>query len=461
MATKRQVKVHGKDRWEVDFGKDPLTGEKKRKYVESEKEADKAISAHEKEVKGMGEYWARLNPSRRQLIVGVLVEMEKEGVALNTVWTDWKREKKESPSVLEPTAYEDAVTEWKRRKLIAGKSERYVYHAAADLMKFCKGQERRLIHEIKPGELEKYIDSQRIQKRGKDFGKRWGKSTRRTNMALFSSLWKVAVAKKWAPENIVDRLEPVGKVSRQKRIYPNQTTLNLLAATLETPKTQTYLAPLVLGFFGCMRPEEVTSQKAKDAGLPPEKWFGWQNIDLKNGLVDVSADIAKTGDERVIRLQPCAVKWLKLAKELKCPLPPVDEFRTNILICDMIGLDDWIRDGLRKNCATHLRVIYKNDYDCVKDLGNSVRVMLKAYAELRTPEAVSLEHWMLTPEKVRAYRKTRAWLKVLREAETKLEEKKTADIKARLKAEEDEKQATDASATKPARSANGTAKTCG
>jgi hypothetical protein len=435
MATKREVKVHGKVRWEVDFGKDPLTGDKKRKYCESESEADKAISDYDKEVKRNGEYWARLMPARRQLIVGVLLEMDKEGVELNTVWTDWKKEKKETPSVLEPTAYEDVVTEWKRRKKNSGKSERYVYHAAVDLMKFAKGEERRFIHEIKPAELEKYIDSQTIQKRGKDFGKPWGKSTKRTNMALFSSLWTVAIAKGWATLNIVDRLEPVGKLSRQKKIYPNETTLNLMAATLETPKTKTYLAPLALGFFGCMRPEEITSEKAKGAGLPREKWFGWHNIDLKNGLIDVSTEIAKTGDERVIRLQPCAIAWLKLAKELNCPLPPVDEFRTNRLICDMIGLDDWIRDGLRKNCATHLRVVYKNDYDCVKDLGNSVRVMLKAYAELRTPEAVSLEHWMITPGKVKEYRKTRAWMKVLREASEKMEATRTAEIKAKLEAE--------------------------
>jgi hypothetical protein len=234
--------------------------------VSANGEADQAVSDYDKEVKRNGEYWARLMPARRQLIVGVLLEMDKEDVALNTVWTEWKKEKKVAPKEFEPTAYEDCVTEWKRRKLSAGKSERYVYHAGADLMKFGKGQERRFIHEIKTDELEKYLDSQKIQKRGKDFGKPWGKSTKRTNMALFSSLWAVAVAKGWAKENIVDRLEPIGKISRTKKIYPNETTLNLMAAVMETPKTQTCLAPLALGFFGCMRPEEITSEKAKDAG---------------------------------------------------------------------------------------------------------------------------------------------------------------------------------------------------
>src|SRR5690606_2706416 len=107
-------------------------------------------------------------------------------------------------------------------------------------------------------------------------------------------------------------------------------------------------------------------------------------IDLENGLCKVR--ITKTGDERTIRLQPNCVKWLKLAMDLENPLPPVNERRLVDQCCELIDLDDWIRDGLRKCCATHLRNVYKNDYDVVKDCGNSVRVLLKHYAALHTPE---------------------------------------------------------------------------
>jgi hypothetical protein len=392
--------------------------------------------------------------------------MKAKGVTISRVWEEWQLRKSEKEEITEgveePMGYEAAVTEWKARKLKVGKSQRYVYHAGADLMKFGKGQEDRLIHEILPSELEKYIDAQKIQKRGKDFGKPWGLSTRRTNMALFSSLWKVAIAKGWAKVNIVDRLEPVGEISRVKLLYPTETMRNLMAATMETPKTRTYLAPMVLGAFGCMRPEEITSNKAKENGLPPERWFGWKDIDLKNGLVNVSVDVAKTGDERTIRLQPMAVEWLKIAKEEGSELPPVDEFRTNRLICDLIGLDDWIRDGLRKSCATHLRVIYRNDYDVVKDLGNSIRVLLKDYAELRTPEAVSKEHWMLTVEMIKEYRKSREWLKVLRDAAEKLAARKAAGVAPIVEATEaagiKSAPKVKVSAKPPKRSASGNAK---
>jgi hypothetical protein len=155
-----------------------------------------------------------------------------------------------------------------------------------------------------------------------------------------------------------------------------------------------------------MRPEEIESARAIRARKPP---FGWNDIDLLHGQATVSVHVAKTGDQRTIRLQPVAVEWLKLAKELENPLPPLNERRLMDQCCDLIGLKEWIRDGLRKTCATHLRAVYKNDYDVVKDMGNSIRVLLKHYADLHVPEDVSLEHWLISPRKVQAYLKTDKW----------------------------------------------------
>ena len=110
--------------------------------------------------------------------------------------------------------------------------------------------------------------------------------------------------------------------------------------------------------------------------------------------------------------------------------PPVNERRLVDLCCEMIGLTDWIRDGLRKNCATHLRAVYKNDYGVVKDMGNSVRILLKHYAALHVPESVSLEYWRISPEKVKAYLKTYKWKKVVEEAAKVAAAKATAATSA-------------------------------
>ena len=402
---KRQVNRGKVIKWEVDFG--TVHGHRKRPLVDSEAEADAILGKYQKEVKQAGEFWARLPDSERLATTATLIQIRDAGHTATSVWEDWKRWKKDNQqTVTTPMPYEDVVAEWKRRKLAAGKTDRYVDEAAATLMKFGAGRQRQNIHEIAAPDLEAWIDSQ----------KDWGLSSKRTNQSLFSSLWEVAIAKGWASRNIVDRLEPVGKIGRVVKIYDNETTLNLMAAIMSNDATKQVLAPVALGFFGCMRPEEIDSIKALRAGLSGKQLFGWHDIDLKHSLCKVRREIAKTGDERTIRLQPVAVEWLDLAKEAGNVFPPVNERRLVDLCCEMIGLMDWIRDGLRKNCATHLRAVYKNDYDVVKDMGNSVRILLKHYAGLHVPESMSLEHWRISPEKVKAYLKTNKWKKLVEES---------------------------------------------
>ena len=91
--------------------------------------------------------------------------------------------------------------------------------------------------------------------------------------------------------------------------------------------------------------------------------------------------------------------------------------------------------------------------------------MLKHYAELNTPEPVSLDHWQITPERVREYRKTEAWRNVLVEASKIKEERIKKEIEEREREAEQEKlkKAADAKevkgpATKPGPSASETEK---
>jgi hypothetical protein len=66
--------------------------------------------------------------------------------------------------------------------------------------------------------------------------------------------------------------------------------------------------------------------------------------------------------------------------------------------------------------VAHLRAVYRNDYDVVKDCGNSIRILLKHYADLHVPESVSLEHWKISPKKVETYLKSDKWKNVVETA---------------------------------------------
>lgn len=411
---KRTFFKRGKRKWEVDFGLDDA-GVRRRPFYSTEAEADEAIKLFEKEEKKHGDFWARLSAPERRTIVATLIEIAAANLTPSEVWIRFKKQKEaiNKQTVVSSKEFADVVAEFRKRKLAAGKTAKYVKDTGDFFLKFGAGREQRLIHEILPDELEQWLED-----RAKS--KNWSLSTKRAYSLAFSNLWEVAIAKGWATVNIVDRLEPIKKPGQVVQIYSNEDTLNIMAAAMVSPLTQKIIAPLALGLFGCMRPEEINSSKAVAAGLSGKKLFGWHDIDLESGLVTVRVEIAKTGDQRTIRLQPAAVAWLKLAKELNHPLPQVNERRLIDACCELIGLGEWIRDGLRKNCCTHLRAVYKNDYDVVKDCGNSVRILLKHYAGLHVPESVSLAHWHITPEKAQEYLKSTAWEKVIQTAKQKV-----------------------------------------
>jgi len=342
----------------------------------------------------------------------VCKQIHASGFTLSRVWEDHKRWRKENAhTAIETKAYTKAVDAWQERKLAAGKSKDYAEEAAALLMRFGKGREQQNIHEITAAELQTWLNAQMKPAHGGPPTGTWGLSSKKTNTSLFSSLWEVAVAMGWSSINIVDRLEPIQRPAASVKIYSNEAVRALLAALIDNTATQKALLPVVLGAFGCMRPEEI-SEPPEDPKAQP---FNWKDIDTKNARITVRPECAKTGDQRVIRLQPAAVEWLKFCEKLKCPLPPTNERRLVDAACELVNFE-WIRDGLRKNCATHLRAVYKNDYDVVKDCGNSVRILLKHYADLHVQESVSLKYWEITPKAVEAYRKTEKWRKLVREA---------------------------------------------
>lgn len=407
---KSKVAKNGKIQWQLDFGRD-IVGKRKRLYFDTEKEADKEISRLEKGAKSYGEFWLRLTPLERQSLVVTLQEIHANGLTIQRVWQEHQTQTKsvEAQSATSPKPYADVVDFWKVRKLEAGKTERYVENSAEVLLKFGAGREKQNIHEISPNELEAWLSD-----RAKAHD--WTPSTKRTYMLLFSSLWETACSKGWASLNITERLEPITVSTPDVKIYPNEIVIRILAAVLDNELTKLVLAPVILCLKGCMRPEEVTSSKALRAGLPAEKLFGWQDIDLQHGRITVRKEIAKKGDQRTIKLQPSAIEWLKHAKKLGCELPPVNERRLIDAACELIDLDEWIRDGLRKCCATHLREVHKNDYDVVRDMGNSVRVLLKHYADLQITKEESQEFWAISPKLVNGFRKSKEWEQIKKRA---------------------------------------------
>lgn len=374
-ATKRKIKKHGNERWEVDFGL--VNGKRLRPSFVSEKLADKAIEKWEGERKRQGDMWLSLPIEERQAIMATVAAIRLAGHTVMEVWDGyraWEKERSAKP-LITSVPYAEAVESLEKAKDKSGKDSRYVQETAGLLLKFADGQTERLISSFTANELETWINSQK-----------WGLSTRKSNMGRFSSLWTHALNKQWVTENIVDRLEKVGKIVVNPEKFDNSTCLKLLAWSLANDDHKRVIAPLVLGMFCGMRPEEIDH---------PD--FGWHLIDLKQGQITVPGQVAKDGDRRYTSILPTAKLWLKLAFELKNPMPPVNERKLIDSICDMAGVKTWPHDVLRKTAATHLYSHYQDAGRVVMELGNSIRILLKHYVAMARDEE-SKEFWGFTPE---------------------------------------------------------------
>lgn len=404
MASIRSFKLRGKLVYQVDLGFD-IHGKRARKIYHSGREAKKALKDYEKHLQKGDRWWATKVAADRSSIAAVCIEVEKSGHSLLEVWSRFKEDKSADSSIIVPTKFSQGVEMWKKVKLDAGKSQRYVDECEQVFNRFAKGRTEEFVHRFSYTDLEAWE-----LKEAKE--NNWKLATKKGYRRIFSSLWSVFVRRNWTKVHICKALEPIDAPPPDVRIYPNQIVLNLMAGSLEDDVTKAAIAPLSLGLFGCMRPEEV-SELPEDPKVQP---FGWHDIDLESRRISIRKGIGKKEDQRTIRAQLTAVKWLRVAKKCGNQFPPVNERHAVDRICELIGLEDWIRDGLRKCCATHLRWIYKNDYEVVQDMGNSIRVLLKHYAALNIPEEQSLDHWKITPERVIAYRKTAAWKKVLSDA---------------------------------------------
>ena len=77
---------------------------------------------------------------------------------------------------------------------------------------------------------------------------------------------------------MVERLEPIKKSGQVVKMHSNEDTLNIMASAMANPPTQKILASLALGFFGCMRPEEINSSKAIAAGMSGTKLFAGMTL---------------------------------------------------------------------------------------------------------------------------------------------------------------------------------------
>src|SRR5262245_39142332 len=130
-VSKRKVLVHGRLRWQVDFG--IVSGKRPRKVFNTESAADAHIDELERKQKKIGDSWIRSPRKDLEELIVFRETLVKEDVTLQEVWDGFRelRKLRAEKAVQQSVTFREAVLEWRREKFAVGKDERYLHDSAA------------------------------------------------------------------------------------------------------------------------------------------------------------------------------------------------------------------------------------------------------------------------------------------------------------------------------------------
>lgn len=257
-------------------------------------------------------------------------------------------------------------------KLASNKRERYVQSLRQYLNQFARWIGDVPLASITVDDLENWFTTRKE-----------ASSTRASNMGRLAALFSYAVRREWIKSNPVDNLERVTVETKVPRILTPAEARKLLEYVRDNRPNQ--LAYLTLALLCGIRPEEVQR-------------IGWSSVNEDCSVVTIDAAASKVRRRRIIKLEPSAQAWLRLAKEKNATLPLSRTTRRRYLDqwCRVLGFSRWPQDLLRHSCASYWLALCEDPAKVSWALGNSANILKRHYMELVQPEDVG-RFWSIMP----------------------------------------------------------------
>lgn len=270
----------------------------------------------------------------------------------------WRAARIESPTVA------DGVT-----KYLAHLAKRKVQETrivASDLAKFAEAHSCKL-SEVTVDHVTTYLD-------GLGVGPRRHNNVR----AAIVSLFRWARTTGLVPDSMTapERTHPLPLPNAAVAIYTPKQFRDLLAAA---PKE--WRLGLAIGGLAGLRSEEISGLR-------------WEDIKLGRKLIEVRAEICKTGKRRLVPIVPALVKVIKAsepcAHKMVTPRERIDNVAKRIRRAG--GL--WVKNGLRHSFGSYRTAAVKSVGQVALEMGNSEAMVRKHYLEI--VDAKAARQWFDT-----------------------------------------------------------------
>jgi integrase len=227
------------------------------------------------------------------------------------------------------------------------------------------------LSDLQRRDVERWLDSRRIGPR------RWN------NMrAAIVALHHFARRDGLLPAELtpVERMERRKVTPKVETYTPDELRRLLDAVTEISPE---WVAPIALGAFAGLRPQEVVPDPRGGGWKPGLKW---ENILWAKGKIDVPAAVAKDRRRRFVPILPALVAWLAPYRRASGPVAPSGTGdKLKVLWLKRADLD-WRNDALRHSYASHRLSVIKDMAALALEMGNSPAMIFKHYLDLKHDE---------------------------------------------------------------------------
>jgi integrase len=266
----------------------------------------------------------------------------------------------------------DAVAELLSVKRKAGKRVSYVDTLGFVLNAFAREFEGKHLHEITRDEIEGWLDSfENIL-------------TRRNRIRDVSILYTFAVKRGYCATNPLDAIERPIVTPKRPEIFKVQEAKAILTAAYEYPAVD-MLAFVSIGLFAGLRTSEL-------------KKLRWEDVSLEHGVIDVSAEIAKTRQQRNVEINPTLRAWLEVCAEPAGPVTPEQFQEKRSALRQLAKLPKWPKNGLRHSFGSYHIAYYKNPNLTALEMGhNSTDMLFKHYRNYQIRREDAEKYWQLRP----------------------------------------------------------------
>lgn len=358
-----KVDNHGRKRWRLSYSQN---GKQVRRFFKSKVEAEAKAQMLAGERRGPGRIWVSLTESERIETGSVIEEVMQAGFTMRTVWEGFKS----NCGVGRMLILKEAVAEVVRAKQLANRRDSYIKTLRQMLGAFIKGRESSPAGSVTTEQIEAFLATKESV---------WSRATWRNRL---NTLFSFCLRRGYVLRNPCERIDRVTVEYKPPTVLSVEQCEKALHFGQCNPR---FLGWLTLALLAGIRPEEADRIR-------------WVDVDLVNGTVRVDAAASKVRQRRIVHLQPSAVAWLTVARELASPLPLPGVTRRRYLrkLRARLGFSVWPKDVLRHCAASYWVALWQDVGKVANELGNSAGVLLRHYRELVT-KAEAERFWALLP----------------------------------------------------------------